>query len=114
DLALDDIGRSARVRDGDEHDRAVDVRKLVGVQPPESGEAEDDQRDHRDDGDDRPLDGKVRYEHGAALRAPQRFVSLQVIRLDSSACSALPRPPPATATIGGSSSVGTADGVPSL
>ena len=52
----------------DEDDRCVDVRKLVRVEPRERREPEDDERDHRHDGDDRSLDRKVGYEHGAALR----------------------------------------------
>ena len=64
DLALHHVRRRARVRDADEHDRLVDVRELVSVEPGKRREPEHDQGDHRDDRDDRPLDGEVGNEHG--------------------------------------------------
>ena len=59
DLALDDVGRRARIRDGDDDDRRVDLRELVGVELQQRDDAEDHERQHRDDGEDGPLDGGV-------------------------------------------------------
>ena len=67
DLALDDVGRRAGVADADEDDRRLDVGELVGLQLVERGEPERDEREHRHDGDDRPLDGEVGNEHEVSL-----------------------------------------------
>jgi hypothetical protein len=63
-LALDLLGRRARVGDADEDDRRGDVGELVGVEPEQGDEPEHGEREHRDDRDDRPPDGEVGDEHG--------------------------------------------------
>ncbi len=55
-LALDALGRRARVWNRHDDDRILHVRELVGLQHREREDAEHDQRDHRHGGDDRALD----------------------------------------------------------
>ena len=64
DLALDDVGRRARVGHRDDHDRRVDLRVLVGVELRERHDAEDDDHQHRDDGENRLGDGGIGDIHG--------------------------------------------------
>ena len=60
DLALDDVGRRARDRESRSTTiGALDVRELVGVELQQRDDAEDDERQHRHDGDDRALDGEI-------------------------------------------------------
>ena len=68
DLALDGVGRRARVGDRDRDDRRRDVGELVGLQGRQREHAEDRQRKHRDDRDDRPPNGEIRDEHLLLLR----------------------------------------------
>ncbi len=59
DLPFDDVGRRAGVRNRDDDDRRVDLGELVGVELQERNDAEHHEREHRDDGDHRALDGDV-------------------------------------------------------
>ena len=67
DLALHDIGCGARVADAHEDDRRLDVGVFVDLQLEQRRDTERDERQHRHDGDDRPLDGKIGDEHGGSL-----------------------------------------------
>ena len=51
----------------DDDDRRVDLRELVGVELQQRDDAEDDEHQHRDDGEDRALDGGIgdEHDHGA-------------------------------------------------
>ena len=60
--------RGAGVGDGDEDDRVREVRELVDVEIEQGEDAEDDQRQHRHDGDDGALDGEIGDGHSAAAR----------------------------------------------
>ena len=66
-LAFHHVGRGAGIGDGDVDDRLLDVGKLVGLELPEGEEPEDDQRHHRDDGDQRSLDREIGDEHRRRL-----------------------------------------------
>ncbi len=59
DLALDVVGRRARIRDRDDDNGRVDLRELVGVELRERDDAEDDEDQHRHDGQNRTLDGGI-------------------------------------------------------
>ena len=69
DLALHLRRRCAGIRDRQSDDRRLNVGELVGVQVDQRRAAEGDERHHRRDGDDRPLDRKIGDEHVALLRA---------------------------------------------
>ena len=59
DLALDDVRRGPGIRNGDDDDRRVDFRVLVGVEQHQRDETEDDERQHGDDGEDGAFDGGI-------------------------------------------------------
>ncbi len=62
-LALDVVGRRAGIDDRDRDDGRLDVRELVGLELDQREDAEHHERQHRDDGDDRPADGEIGDEH---------------------------------------------------
>ena len=68
-FALHRLGRGAGVRHAHEDDGRVDLGELVGFELQQRDDAEDDEREHRHDGDERLLDGEVRDDHGAGGRA---------------------------------------------
>src|SRR5687767_8978074 len=67
DLALDDLGRRARVRRLDADDGARDVGVLVDGQPLVGDGAQDDERHHEHGGEDGAPDGDVGEDHGVRL-----------------------------------------------
>ena len=78
DLALDRLGRGARIGDRHHHHRLLDVGDLVHAQLVQREQPQAHQRDDDDDRRDRPLDAEVGEEHGEAryLRGPGAIAAL--------------------------------------